>query len=438
LNVDQLEDRVTPSNSVTIVESLPATLFEGVAVDLSSTVDGAVEVVAPATYSWEVLKDGVSFATGSLADFSFTPDDDGVYAVSLSVTDDDNTHTDNLGPLTVVNQAPVAGVSGPTTGLSGQLLTFTLTATDADADETEGFDYSIDWNNDGTPDETVTASSGNGAGVTVSHAFTQPGPNTFSVTATDKDDATSAKVTHTVTLELGAAVVDGVLIVSGSSGNDVIKFVPKGKSRAQNATMKVFINGVNQGIFTGVNSIKVYALAGNDFVHLAGSIKTSATVLGDAGDDRIKGGKGADMLVGGEGNDWLNGHQGRDVLIGGNGVDRLLGGPGDDILIGGATSYDADEAALASLLAIWSGSGGYSQRVATLADAAAAVHLTSGTGGTVLDDGVADRLTGGAGKDWFLATVGSDAVTGRHSFEFLNETKGNDKGKGGGKGKGKP
>lgn len=427
LAIDQLEDRLVPSNSVVVtVDNPPATFFEGVAVNLSSTVDAPV---GTPTYSWTVLKDGVGFATGNAATFSFTPDDNAAYVVSLSVTDDFNTVVDSES-LTVVNQAPVAGVSGPTTGSSGQSLAFTLTATDAAADAAAGFVYNIDWNNDGTVDETVPATAGNGAGVIVNHAFTQPGPNTFTVTATDKDGGVSAPVSHTVTLELGAAVVDGVLIVSGSSGNDVIKFVPKGKPGAQNATMKVFINGVNQGIFTGVNSIQVYALAGNDFVHLAGSIRVSATVFGGDGDDRIKGGKGADMLVGGAGNDWLNGHQGRDVLIGGEGVDRLLGGPGDDILIGGSTIYDEDEAALESLLSTWDGAGSYNQRVAALSDAAAAVYLTSdGTSPTVLDDGVPDRLTGAAGKDWFLATAASDVVTDQHSFEFLNGTNGTGKGK---------
>ncbi|MCI0681908.1 MAG: hypothetical protein L0Y71_07375 [Gemmataceae bacterium] len=429
LAVDELEDRLVPSNSVVVTVDDPAPFLEGVAVNLSSTVDAPV---GTPVYTWTVLKDGGAFtdAIGDLPTFSFTPDDNGTYAVSLSVTDDVNTVVDDSVSLTVENQAPVADVSGPTTGSSGQSLAFTLTATDAAADEAFGFVYEIDWNNDGTPDETVPATPGNGAGVVVNHAFTQPGPNTFSVTATDKDGDTSAAVEHTVTLELGAAVVDGVLIVSGSSGNDAIRFVPKGKPGAQNATMKVFINGVNQGIFTGVNSIEVYALAGNDFVHLAGSIRVPATVLGDEGNDRIKGGKGGDMLVGGPGNDWLNGHQGRDVLIGGEGVDRLLGGPGDDVLIAGATVYDDDADALATLLATWNGPGSYNDRVATLSDAAAAVHLTiEGTDPTVLDDGVVDRLTGAAGKDWFLATAGSDVVTGRQPFEFVNATKGNGKGK---------
>ena len=67
----QLEDRLVPSNSVTVsVVSPPPTFFEGVAVNLTSVVDAPN---GTPTYAWTVLKDGVSFATGATADLSFTP-----------------------------------------------------------------------------------------------------------------------------------------------------------------------------------------------------------------------------------------------------------------------------------------------------------------------------------------------------------------------------
>jgi hypothetical protein len=99
---------------------------------------------------------------------------------------------------TVDNQAPVAGVSGPTTGSPGQELAFTLTATDDAEDANAGFVFMIDWNDDGTVDETVPASPGNGAGVTVNHTFTQAGPMTFSVTAIDQHGGVSAPVAYDV------------------------------------------------------------------------------------------------------------------------------------------------------------------------------------------------------------------------------------------------
>jgi hypothetical protein len=41
------------------------------------------------TYAWSVTRDGTAFASGTQADFSFTPDNDGTYVVTLAVTDRD-------------------------------------------------------------------------------------------------------------------------------------------------------------------------------------------------------------------------------------------------------------------------------------------------------------------------------------------------------------
>src|SRR5205085_9966941 len=111
LNCEQLEYRLVPSDSASIaIVNPPATFVEGTAINLSSNV---VNPVGTPTYAWTVLKDGASFTTGTTANFSFTPDDNGTYAVSLDVTDSANTVSDST-TITVVNQAPVAGVSGPT------------------------------------------------------------------------------------------------------------------------------------------------------------------------------------------------------------------------------------------------------------------------------------------------------------------------------------
>ncbi len=431
LAFDQLEDRLVPATSIGVsVVNPPPTFLEGAAVNLTSTVADPVGTV---TYAWTVTKDGNNFATGSTADFTFTPDDNGTYAVSLTVSDDSGLQalTDTSLTLTVENVPPTAGVSGPTSGNLGQTLTFTLTATDpSPVDAAAGFTYNIDWNNDGVVDQTIAATANNGAGVSVDHAFTQPGPNTFSVTATDKDNGTSAPVTYTVTVTNGAAVVNGNLIVAGGFGNDTIVINPKGKPTATNATLQVRLNGQSLGTFTGVNSITVYALDGNDNVQIAGSIKVAATVLGGAGNDRIKGGAGADVLVGGDGNDFLNGGTGADILIGGQGIDRLVGGPGDDILIGGATTFDADTTALAALHTAWTSGGSADQRVNALLTGSGGVTLSSsGAGATVQEDGAIDKLTGAAGTDWFLTGSG-DVATDRHPFEFLNDAKGTPKGKG--------
>jgi hypothetical protein len=418
LALDVLEDRLALSTvSVALVDP-SAPLVEGAAIALTSTVTGAV---GTPTFAWSV--NGTPVAGATSPDFSFTPDDNGSFLVELTVTDDAGPSVGNT-TLTVTNQNPVAGISGDTVGVPGQELSFTLTATDADA--AAGFTYNIDWNNDGVVDETVPAAPGNGAGVDVNHVFDTTGTFTVSVTATDKDGGVSAPATLTVTIAT-TALIDGVLHVGGTSGDDVIKFYPKGKSSSSDATVRVKVNGVNQGTFTGVQAIVAHGLEGNDVIKMAGSIRVPATLYGDAGNDRLKGAKGADVLVGGDGDDHLNGHKGGDIVIGGNGSDRLLGGPNDDILIAGFTKYDADQEALDLLSDAWNDGG-----VEAVRDTTAAAHL-SVADGTVSDDGAADKLTGTSGRDWFFATLPQDQITGLHRHEILND----DVPTGGGKGKGK-
>jgi hypothetical protein len=61
----------------------------------------------------------------------FTPDDNGVYVVTLTATDKDGGVSPAASAtLTVDNVPPTAGLSGPSTGVRGQAQPFTLTAGD--------------------------------------------------------------------------------------------------------------------------------------------------------------------------------------------------------------------------------------------------------------------------------------------------------------------
>jgi Ca2+-binding RTX toxin-like protein len=408
LALDTLEDRVTPSHTASVELVDPtADLLEGSDVALTSTVTGAV---GTPTYSWSV--NGEVVAGAESADFSFTPQDNGSYVVEVSVTDDLDTTTAST-TLEVANVAPVVTISGPTAGVPGQPLTFTLTATDVEADAAAGFTFDIDWDNDGVVDETIPATAGNGAGVEVTHVFDSEGTFTVSVTATDKDGGVSEPATLDVTIS-PTSVVDGVLTIGGTDGDDHIKIIPKGRPSASGATLQVIINGEKQ-TFTGIDSIVVYGNAGNDVIKLAGAIRVPATLDGGDGNDRLKGGKGDDVLLGGAGNDHLHGHQGNDILIGGEDSDRLIGGPGDDVLIGGTFDGDLD-----ALIAAWAAGDSFSElRDAGLLDAS-----------LVGDDGAADKLTGAAGSDWYFATVGQDKATGLNHKDLLNDEEAAAKGKG--------
>lgn len=415
--LESLEDRVTPTHTVAVsVVNPPAQFFEGSAIALTSTVNGATSP----TYAWSVTKDGAAFETSTPttnADFSFTPDDNASYAITLTVTDVDHDVTDSSTVISVANAAPTAAITGPTLGVPGQSLTFTVSATDpSSVDQAAGFTYSIDWN-DGSQAEVISASAGNGTGVSVDHTFTGTGTFQVGVTATDKDTGVSTTATLSVTIS-STAVVNGTLLVGGTTGNDSINIVPQGPQKTANTTVKLLMNGT-QKVFKGINSIQVFAQAGNDNVHLAGAIKVPAMLDGGAGNDRLQGGAGKDLLLGGDGNDHLNGHTNYDVLVGGTGRDRLIGGPGDDLLIAGSLTFDA--AAMAALWKAWSANTSTGARVAALTDPTAAVALIfTGANATVLDDGEADVLTGASGTDWFVASLPQDTATDLHVNEFLN------------------
>jgi Ca2+-binding RTX toxin-like protein len=165
-------------------------------------------------------------------------------------------------------------------------------------------------------------------------------------------------------------------------------------------------NKINASAFSG--PVVLWGLDGAD--HLQGG-GNNDILHGGSGPDKLSGGKGNDVLVGDAGQDDLGGGPGRDLLIGGDGFDRQVGGEGDDLLIGGRTSYDDNDAALRTLIEDWSLSDPYRVRVDRLR-----LLLNADT---VFDDPAADRLTGSADEDWFLAFAGD--ITDRKPAEIIDD-----------------
>jgi len=428
LCLEQLEDRLVLSHTAAIGPS-PLTLTgqEGKPVALTAVTNA----VAP-TYQWSVVKNGgnTAYATGTTANFTFTPDDNGSFAVTLTVTDGNPALNDvatDSRTFVIANVAPKASVTGPATAVRGQPLSFTLSATDpSTVDQAASFTYKIDWDGNGTVDQTVTGT----AKTVVTHIYTTAGSFNVMVTATDKDNGTSAAATISRPVVVGAVGLQNdplnpgkqLLAVGGTTGNDHIVFVPAGHRRG----IKVILNGKSQGIFSsanGISRIVAFGQAGDDNIEVAGSIKISAWLYGGDGNDRLKGGKGDDILIGGPDNDRLKGGKGRDILIGGGGADRLVGGPNDDILIAGTTKFDDNEAALFAIAQAWSSrTDDFATRVMKLRDSTSATVLTAGgSSPTVLADSSADRLTGASGKDWFFADPTMDKVTHQAKGEVVND-----------------
>src|SRR5262249_20257909 len=131
LYLEPLEDRVLLSHTAAIgPQPLTLTGQEGTSVALT-----AVTNATSPTYQWTVVKNGgtTPFATGTTANFTFTPDDNGSFAVTLIVTNGAPSLNDvarDTQTFVIANVPPKASVTGPATAVRGQPLSFTLSATD--------------------------------------------------------------------------------------------------------------------------------------------------------------------------------------------------------------------------------------------------------------------------------------------------------------------
>ena len=208
----------------------------------------------------------------------------------------------------------------------------------------------------------------------------------------------------------------GADTVADESGRDTFDFSATPRSVTVNLALDA---GQQQTVTTTGDALAitgtVEVVFGTAFADSLTGNAADNVLIGGTGSDTIRAGLGNDVVIGGDGNDTLDGDDGRDLIVGGLGSDVLRGLGGDDILIGGRTTYDSNLSALSSIMAEWTGTGTYAQRVAHLTGQAGGLngttYLIKGT--TVLDDNkTGDTLTGGLGLDLFFS-FNSDKVTDR-------------------------
>jgi hypothetical protein len=213
------------------------------------------------------------------------------------------------------------------------------------------------------------------------------------------------------------------LVVRGTPGDDTILFNPGG---GPTGTVKVLVNHLPQGAFSPTGRLIAYGVAGDDDIAVAGGVTLPAWLYGGTGNNRLKGGGGNNVVVGGAGHNVLFGGRGRDLLIGGSGSSTFIAGSGDDLLVAGTTAYDANEAALAAIMAEWTSGRDYATRIANLSGSGSGPRnngsyflIASGPNATVFDNGAIDVLKGGSGMDWFFADLAQDIIQGRHHSEIV-------------------
>jgi Ca2+-binding RTX toxin-like protein len=313
------------------------------------------------------------------------------------------------GDVTVAaNAAPTVTVAGDATGVRGQSRSFSGSFTDPDSHAwTAVINYG-----DGTGDQPLVLNADNS--FTANHIFTANGNYAVKVTVTDDAGAVSPAAEFVVSVK-SAEMQGGDLVIGGTSGADGIQVVSTG------AGVLVAVNGVSQGLFRPTGRVIAFGQDGNDIIQASLLLRNPVEFDGGAGNDVLVGGMGPSILLGQAGNDTLIAGFGRTLMIGGDGCDTLSGGSAHDLLIGGRTAHDSDPAALRRIMAEWSSSATFNQRVNNIRAGAFSDGTRSRAQGlnsdTVFDDFADDRLTGGSGSDWMFLSRG-DAR--RDAAEALN------------------
>ncbi len=430
LNSTTTEIAITVENSPPVLTiSGPSSIGDGAtyALQLSAT-DPGTDTISGWTITWG---DGqVQPITGNPSSVTHTfPTGLASYTVSATATDEDGTYSSNSLTVNVGDTPPVAGLVVPSGGVRGESREFVLTAIDTAADETAGFTFLVDFG-DGSS-QTIDPSSGNGAGTTVTHIYTEAGSYPVSLVAIDQSGQASPPMTGTSTISIVELREDpqnpgqATLFVGGSTGKDKIDIID-GK---ENNTVEVKLHEKSMGKFKlkdefgpDVERIVVFGQAGDDDIKVHNNLGPVPTELyGGDGNDKLRGGEGDDYLSGGDGDDVLSGKGGRNVMMGGLGKDKIDGDDADDVLVGGLYLESTNRSAVNAIMNEWSRTDlEYAARVDNLLNGGGlnGGFLLNAT--TVFDDNAKDTLKGKKGLDWFMANVDDDKTDSKLN-ELLTE-----------------
>jgi PKD domain-containing protein/Big-like domain-containing protein len=209
--------------TVTIVGA-PSSGPEGTGITLTGKAQSpsAADQAVGFTYTWSVTKNGNAFATGAGASFTFTPDDEGTFVVTLQAVDDGGNGASVSVTISGANVPPTADISSVTyTGIVLVAYTpITIEGGFTDPGVLDTHTSTFNYGDGSAPDVTSYTASGTGQ-TQDTYAFTAAGTYTISYTVTDDDGGTSTATTQ-VTVQTPAqalGVIEGyVSKLSGEAG----------------------------------------------------------------------------------------------------------------------------------------------------------------------------------------------------------------------------
>ena len=291
-------------------------------------------------------------------------------------------------------QTPASGISGLTSALPGQAITFTLLASDPlPGMQASKFVFHINWG-DGT-NNVVTALTG----ATTTHTYANVGTYVIQITATDSHGNILQVGKLTVRVSY-AQMVGTMLEVFGTAGNDTIVLTTPSAG-----SIDVSENGVDQGTFTPAGGVVIENSGGTDTLQGPNAVSVSTWTLGGP-----KSGTLTNTAL--------------PATVSFSGITNLTGGTGPDdfVIQTGASGFGtANGGAGVNTLDYSNLNGGTGVTVNLLTRAA--TDFTSVTNFTLVvgskyadtltaDNTSADTLLGGAGNDTLMGGAGADVLLG--------------------------
>ncbi|MFO0949436.1 MAG: hypothetical protein U1D30_26575, partial [Planctomycetota bacterium] len=200
----------------------PYVVNEGSSVSFSASGSWDPDAGHSLSYSWDLNGDGVfgdattQSTTRSWSQLQSLGINDGPGVISnVRVRVSDNwggvTYSDPR-TITINNAPPPAPTIGGATWLvEGLSYSYSFSTTDASSvDHAAGYTFNIDWDGDGTFDESVAG----GSPRTLAHVYATPGNYVIRATATDKDGGVSLVGTRNIQVNPAADTAGGPYVVS--------------------------------------------------------------------------------------------------------------------------------------------------------------------------------------------------------------------------------
>ena len=267
---------VSGAAPVVTIEDAPANVTEGQAVALTSTMtdEDGIPGTTTYTYVWHVTKDGVAYGTNGNSDsYTFTPDDNGVYVVTLSVTDSDSLTGVAEQTITVGDVAPTMDTTlnaaaideNGTTVLSGTLYD------PSTVDTAAGYGLEIAWG-----DGTQTFTLGNTTLTSATDGIDwDPSTGVFSVEHQYLDNpSTGTTYTINATATNKDASIVSAQVITVSNVAAVVSNLPSGNALEVEEDATYTVSGVT---YTDVGTLDTHTATINWGDGSAASVLTITT-----------------------------------------------------------------------------------------------------------------------------------------------------------------